>query len=189
MLPTIAERRLAAYPALVLNADYRPVDYLPLSIMNWKEAIQNTLAGQVDVVHEHDVEVRSPSVTMRLPAVIALKTFVQRRKIPSLTRYNLLTLRDRNACAYCGRSFPATQLTFDHVIPRSQGGRHRWENVVAACTDCNGRKADRTPEQARMPLLWRPRLPTAEELARADYFLQQRRLHECWKPFLPFAAA
>ena len=185
---TSNERKLDAFPALVLNADFRPVEYLPLSIMPWQDAVNNALAGDVTIVHEYDVEAHSPSVTIRLPAVIALRRFVKRREIPPLTRYNLLTLRDRGACAYCGRTFPAPQMTIDHVIPKAQSGKHRWENTVGACSDCNQRKADRTPEQARMPLLWRPWQPSMEELARVDYFQHQRRMHECWREFIPFAA-
>jgi len=183
-----SERRLSAFPALVLNADFRPVSTLPLSVMTWQDAVQNTLSGAVTVVISHDAEVHAPSLTVRLPAVIALKRFVTRPQAPALNRHNLLTLRDKCACAYCGGTFPHAQLTIDHVIPRAKGGSHRWENLVGSCAACNQRKADRTPEQARMKLLWRPWRPSIDELARSDFFLQQRRLHESWKVFLPFAA-
>ena len=175
-------------PALVLNADYRPVDVLPLAVKSWQDTIHNVIAGDVDVVKEYDIEVRSPSVTMRLPSVIALRSYVRRKEIPSLNRYNLITLRDRNACAFCGKVFPAGELTFDHVVPRSMAGPHRWENIVSSCGACNSRKGARTPEQAKMPLLWRPWLPSKDALARADFFLQQRRIHEGWKEFLTFVA-
>jgi 5-methylcytosine-specific restriction endonuclease McrA len=182
------ESRLAAYPALVLNADFRPLQYLPLSILSWKDALRSAVGGQVDVIAEHDVSVCSPSLSMLLPAILRVRRFVARPTAPPLTRHNLLVLRDKCACAYCGRTFSTNNLTYDHVIPRSQGGRHRWENLVAACSACNGRKADRTPERARMPLLWRPWRPTVEELARAEFFCDQRKIHAIWRDFLPFAA-
>lgn len=182
------ERKLEAFPALVLNADYRPLGLLPLEVMGWQEVVKNTIAGQVDVVTEYDLAVRSPSISMRLPAVVALRTFVRRREIPPLNRHNVLVLRDRCSCAYCGKTFPISHLTWDHVIPRAQGGKHRWENLVGACTACNWRKADRTPEEARMPLLWRPWLPSMDELGRTEFFRIERSIHAAWRDFLIFAA-
>lgn len=76
---------------------------------------------------------------------------------------DLLYARDRHLCAYCGERFPARELSCDHVIPVSKGGKHVWTNLVSACRDCNGRKADRTPEQARMPLLYVPYVPSRHE--------------------------
>ena len=183
-----ATRNLQGFPALVLNADFRPVSCLPLSVMGWQDALSNAMAGQVIVVAEHEMEAHSPSMTVRLPAVIALKVYVPRRETPPPSRRNVIVLRDKCSCAYCGGTFHESVLTLDHVIPKSKGGPHRWENLVSACSDCNGRKADRTPDQAKMPLLWRPWQPSMDELARADYFLQQRRFHESWREFLPFAA-
>lgn len=185
---TLSASRLSAFPALVLNADYLPLQYLPLSILPWQDAVRSAISGQVDIVAEHDVSVRSPTTSVTLPAVIRVRRFVTRPKVPPLTRHNVLVLRDKCACAYCGRIFAASRLTYDHVIPRSRGGQNRWENLVAACAECNGRKADRTPELARMPLLWRPWRPTVEELARAEFFRDQRQVHAVWQDFLPFAA-
>lgn len=177
-----------AHPALVLNADFRPLTYLPLSISDWKESICAVLCDRVTVIREHNVEVHSPSLTMRLPSVIALREYVDRKRKPSLTRHNLIVLRDRCSCAYCGQKFAASHLTRDHVIPKSRGGRHTWENIVACCLDCNQIKSNRTPEEARMPLLWRPWMPSTEELARADFFISERKLHEGWKEFLPYVS-
>lgn len=176
-------------PSLVLNSDFRPIQVLPLSTMTWQETVHNVVAGDVSVVAEYDSVVRSPSYSMKLPSVVALRQYVRPRTRPSLTRYNLIKLRDRCCCAYCGQRFLFDSLTYDHVTPRSQGGRTSWENLVSACEKCNSRKLDRTPEKAGMPLLWRPRLPSMEELARADYFLNQYKLHSTWREFLPFLEA
>ncbi|MFC3148342.1 HNH endonuclease [Piscinibacterium candidicorallinum] len=90
---------------------------------------------------------------------------------PRLTRFNhKLFARDRHLCAYCGASYAAEQLTREHVVPLAQGGEDRWMNVVTACRSCNQRKANRTPEQARMPLLYLPYVPCRWE----DMILQAR---------------
>lgn len=178
----------AHYPALVLNADFRPLSYLPLSTWSWEDAVHAVVQDRVSVIMEYDRLVRSPSVTLRSPSVVALREHVRRREIPSITRTNLISLRDHCSCAYCGKTFPMVELTFDHVVPRAQGGRTRWENIVSACGTCNSRKEDRTPSQAGMPLLWRPHVPSIEELARRDFFVHQRRVIEDWKAFLPYAA-
>lgn len=179
---------LSSYPALVLNCDWKPLEYLPLSEANWHDSVTAVLKDAVTVVKEYDVEIHSARMTMRLPSVIAMREFVQRRRVPTKSRYNILVLRDRCACGYCGGKFDQSQLTFDHVIPRAQGGKHTWENLIGACVACNQRKRDRTPAQAGMPLLWRPWQPSFEELARANYFVDQKKIHESWVEFLPFAA-
>ena len=121
-----------AYPALVLNADFRPLSYFPLSIWSWQDAIKAVFLDRVSVLNEYDVEVHSPSVALRLPSVIALKEFIPAARRPAFTRFNVF-LRDHFECQYCGGGYPTPDLTFDHVIPRSRGGRTSWENVVTAC--------------------------------------------------------
>lgn len=177
-----------AYPALVLNSDFRPLDYFPLSVWDWKDAVTAALTDRVSVLIEHDAAVHSESFEMKIPSVVALRDYVKRKHRPSFTRTNLIVLRDKCCCAYCGQVFDPKLLTYDHVIPRSQGGRHCWTNVVAACLACNQRKADRTPDQAKMPLLWRPHEPTTEELGRADFFIHQRKIYAGWHDFIPYAA-
>ena len=173
-------------PALVLNANYKPLQYLPLSVMPWCETIHNLVAGDISVVKEYDIDIRSQHLTMRLPSVVVCNSYVHRSHLPGPSRYNVIALRDRYTCAYCGKRYGMTNLTKDHVIPRAHGGPDRWENVVAACAECNQFKADRTPQQAGMSLLWRPRRPTVEELARNEFFDSKRRLHDQWREFVPF---
>ena len=175
-----------AFPALVLNADFKPLDYFPLSVWDWKEAVSSAMQDRVSVVLEHDVVAHAANLEIRLPSVVALKDYVKRKHRPSFTRTNVIVLRDRCCCAYCGQTFPMHHLTYDHVIPRSRGGVHRWTNVVSACLACNQRKADRTPDEAKMPLLWRAWEPTTRDLARSDYYMNQRKLHEGWKDYVGF---
>ncbi len=99
---------------------------------------------RVSILSEYDRVVHSPSFSMKLPSVIALKEFIPQERRPAFTRFNVF-LRDRFRCQYCGEGSPAPELTFDHVIPRSRGGRTNWENVVTACQTCNLRKGNRLP--------------------------------------------
>ena len=135
-----------ACPALVLNADFRPLSYYPLSVWCWQDAIKAVFLDRVNIVSQYDTLVRSPSFEMRLPSVVSLKSYVKPSRFPAFTRFNVF-LRDRFTCQYCGER---EDLTFDHVIPRSKGGVTSWENVVAACSACNLRKADMLPSVARM---------------------------------------
>ncbi|HNJ47838.1 MAG TPA: HNH endonuclease, partial [Novosphingobium sp.] len=133
-------RHLADCPALVLNADYTPLSYYPLSLWPWQTAIKAVFLERVDIVASYGREVHSPSWTMQIPSVIALRQYVKPSEHPAFTRFNLF-LRDRFACQYCGSPH---NLTFDHVIPRRLGGRTSWENVATACAPCNLKKGGRT---------------------------------------------
>lgn len=135
------------YPALVLNADFRPLSYFPLSLWAWQDTVKAVFLDRVNVVSEYEKTVSSPSWEMRLPSVISLKEYVPMARRPAFTRYNVF-LRDRFTCQYCRQPSPAEELTFDHVIPRSRGGRTSWDNVVAACTGCNLQKGNRMPRES-----------------------------------------
>ena len=113
------------YPALVLNADFRPLSYFPLSLWSWQDAVKAVFLDRVSVLSEYETEVRSPSVTMKLPSVIALKDYIPSLRRPAFTRFNVF-LRDAFVCQYCSDRCPAHDLTFDHVVPRSRGGRTTW---------------------------------------------------------------
>ena len=108
-------------PALLLNADYRPMSHYPLSTLPWQTAVKLIYEKVVDVVAEYDQVIRSPSTAMRLPSVVALKRYVPQPRHVAFTRFNVF-LRDRFRCQYCGGRFQAHELTFDHVRPRCDGG-------------------------------------------------------------------
>ncbi|HHS88956.1 MAG TPA: HNH endonuclease [Rhodobacteraceae bacterium] len=167
-------------PALVLNADYRPLSYYPLSLWPWQEAVKAAYLERVDIVAEYDQVVRSPSVSIRIPSVVVLKDYVKPQKRVAFTRFNLF-LRDEFRCQYCGTQ---GDLTFDHVVPRSRGGVTSWENVVAACSRCNLQKGARTLRQVGMSLRKPPRRPGAEELRNMGRRFPPNHLHETWMDFL-----
>ncbi|KAK0330808.1 hypothetical protein LTR94_031378, partial [Friedmanniomyces endolithicus] len=147
----VLSRPPSGFPALVLNADFRPLSYFPLSLWPWEEVVKAVWQDRVDVVATYDKVVRSPSLEMQLPSVVCLKSYVDQDRKPAFTRFNVF-LRDGFACQYCGEPGTSQDLTFDHVIPRSRGGRTTWQNIVAACGPCNLKKGGRTPGQAHMPL-------------------------------------
>ena len=103
------------WPALVLNADFRPLSYYPLSLWSWQDTIKAVFLERVNIVAQYDRAVRSPSFEMKLPSVVSLKTYVKPATQPAFTRFNVF-LRDRFSCQYCGAR---DDLTFDHLLPRS----------------------------------------------------------------------
>ena len=170
-------------PALVLNADFRPLSYFPLSLWSWQDSVKAVFMGRVNIVHEYDRTVRSPNFEMRLPSVISLKDYIASARRPAFTRFNVF-LRDRFGCQYCGDHQPTQDLTFDHVIPRSKGGRTTWTNVVTACSECNLLKGNRLPREARMYPRTHPYQPTVYQLQEHGRAFPPNFLHESWRDFL-----
>lgn len=137
---------------LLLNASFEP-----LHVVTTRRAIVLVLAGKADVISETDGRFRSERIAVPIPSVIRLRYYVHvpfRAQLP-LTRRNVIS-RDDNRCAYCG----GRGDTVDHVVPRSRGGEHVWQNLVAACRRCNGHKADRTLDELGWTLHVTPRAPS-----------------------------
>ena len=141
---------------LVLSFAYQPV-----TRVNWTKAITWVLSGRVEVLEEYeDRVIRSPNQVFPMPSVIR---FVRKvagffRRGAKFNRKNIWT-RDKGRCQFCGDHVSLAEFTFDHVIPRNQGGKTCWENIVVCCPGCNVAKRDRTPAQARMRLLSQPVRP------------------------------
>jgi 5-methylcytosine-specific restriction endonuclease McrA len=165
--------------ALVLNASFEP-----LHIVTWQRAIQLLFQGKVEVVEESDHEVRTVRLTIKVPAVLRLIQYVPLTRKKQLVRFSRanIFLRDHHACQYCGRTFAKAHLTLDHVIPIVQGGKKGWENIVTACKPCNQRKGGRTPAQAHMALIRKPRQPSW--LPTVSLQLGLTRAPERWKIYL-----
>ncbi len=173
-------RNLSDCPALVLNADYTPLSYYPLSVWPWQTAIKAVFLERVDIVASYERVVHSPRWSMQVPSVIALRQYVRPSEFPAFTRFNVF-LRDGFTCQYCGSP---QNLTFDHVIPRRLGGRTSWENILTACAPCNMKKGGRTPLQAKMQPSLRPIRPTSWQLQERGRAFPPNYLHETWRDWL-----
>lgn len=169
-----------AHPTLVLNADYRPLSYYPLSLWSWQDAIKAVFLDRVNIVSEYDFMVRSPNFRMPIPSVVSLKTYIKPARHPAFTRFNVF-LRDRFECQYCGSG---DDLTFDHLVPRSRGGLTTWDNVITACSACNLRKANKSCREAEMFPRHHPFRPTVQDLHNNGRLFPPNYLHESWLDFL-----
>ena len=167
-------------PALVLNADYRPLSYYPLSLWPWQDAVKAAWLDRVDIIAEYDDVARSPSMTIKIPSVVVLRDYVKPQKKVAFTRFNLF-LRDAFCCQYCGAK---GELTFDHIVPRAAGGVTSWQNVVAACSPCNLRKGSKSLRQVGFSLRQTPRQPEPAALHNIGRKFPPNHLHESWIDFL-----
>lgn len=132
--------------------------YQPHRVVSWQRAITMLFDGKVEVVEEYEHDVRSVTLTLKMPAVVRLLRAARWQRGVKFSRINVAT-RDGFRCQYCGRKSSLNRLTYDHVIPRCEGGKTHWENIVMACQACNGRKGGRTPAQAGMRLAKPPIRP------------------------------
>ncbi|MBA3289396.1 MAG: HNH endonuclease [Acidimicrobiia bacterium] len=162
--------------ALVLNASFEPLSVVPA-----RRAVWLVFAEKADLVEEDGTELHSPSITLPSPLVIRLRYMV---KVPYHRRTALsrraVFARDDYRCQYCG----TVADSIDHVLPRSRGGEHIWENVAAACRPCNLAKRDRTPDEAGMRLARPCRAPRSSSWV----VVSVARVPEAWKPYLALAS-
>ncbi len=162
--------------ALVLNATYQPLCVVPV-----RRALVLALRGKAEILHHNGAVFRSEHLEVAAPSVVRLNHYV---KVPYRARSSLsrraVFIRDNFECQYCGR--PAENV--DHVVPRSRGGTHSWDNVVAACRRCNARKENRTLESVGMTLRHAPRPPHESVwiLVAVDH------LDPAWEPYLNLPA-
>jgi 5-methylcytosine-specific restriction endonuclease McrA len=160
---------------LVLNASYEP-----LRLVSVRRAVILLLQEKAELVEALTQQLRASSFACQTPLVIRLVRYValpRRTRLPFSRRGVLL--RDRETCQYCGAQPGRAHLTLDHVLPRAQGGRSEWENVVSACYSCNHRKGGRTPEQAGMALRSKPRQPRYA----AFVLLGELERHNAWSKY------
>ena len=174
---------LRQYNTLVLNADFRPLSYFPLSVWPWEDAVNAVFKDRVTLIETYDRTIRSPSMEMQIPSVVALKEFQPLDRKPAFTRFNVF-LRDDFHCQYCRQPFQTQELTFDHVVPRSYGGKTTWENICTACSPCNARKGNKTLRQSGLVLARPPRCPTVYELNEVGRRHPPNFLHQTWIDYL-----
>ena len=164
---------------LVLNASFEPIN-----VCTERRAVVLIFKGVARMEEHNGHMLHSAKVTMHAPSVIRLTEYIH---IPfkhrSLSRKNIL-LRDHSTCQYCGKQAPPSELTLDHVHPRSRGGESTWDNLVACCKRCNHRKGSRTPEEAGMHLVRRPRGFSLHVNRQIMRYLG--RADETWRKYLFF---
>lgn len=165
---------------LVLDVGYRPHSRIP-----WQQAIIKVLVDKtVEVVEEYpDKYINTVSWSVKMPSVVRLIMPVKKEKAIKFSRHGIYA-RDKGRCQYCGLKVRKAEMQYEHVIPRAQGGKTCWENIVVACMDCNQKKGGRTPEQARMRLLSTPirpkRLPDMGDFGMTYH----PGMPESWKTYL-----
>lgn len=160
---------------LVLNASYEP-----LQLISIRRAVVLLLQDKAELVEAAQQRLRARGLSLEIPLVIRLVRYIRiprRLRLPCSRRGVLV--RDRETCQYCGEQPGRSHLTVDHVVPRSRGGETTWENVVAACRECNHRKGGRTPEEANMQLLTVPRQPQFVAFA----LLGELERHDVWRKY------
>ena len=158
------------------------ITYEPLKVINWKKAITLFMLGKVEVLEEYSREIHSVSFAIKLPAVVRLLRMVKRPKSPvKFSRQNIYA-RDKYRCQYCGSKFPSEELNYDHVIPKSRGGKTEWTNIVTCCIQCNRKKGGRTPKEARMKIIRKPSRPTWLPALRIT--IGYRQVPQSWRDYL-----
>jgi 5-methylcytosine-specific restriction endonuclease McrA len=186
---------------LVLNQQYRPHE-----IMDWKDAITAMFKGKVEVLVSYDeivaridrqtlatfpelrralrqvIGTDAEALDIKVPAVVVLRRRVSLVKDGVKFSKVNVCLRDDFTCQYCGVALPMSKLNYDHVIPRSRGGKTCWENIVIACYACNQRKRNLTLEEAGMKLLSKPVKPKA--LPMSEPYIDRRNVPDEWAPFV-----
>tara|TARA_Y100000590_G_scaffold91161_1_gene102855 strand:- start:1038 stop:1547 length:510 start_codon:yes stop_codon:yes gene_type:complete len=164
-------------PVLVLNQNYQP-----LNICNVRRAVVLVCVGKAEIITNGNMEIKSISSILPEPTVIRLSHMVKRPTSKSKLSRKAVFFRDNFTCQYCNNK--TTPLTLDHVIPRSKGGAHTWENVTSACIKCNHKKASKTPREASMKLISKPLAPRPNPY---NIFIH-RKIEDDWIPFIPWSA-
>ena len=172
---SVSRTWLTHEPVLVLN-----LNYVPINICNVRRAVILVGKGKAELLENSRGVLRTVNAVIEAPSIIRLVYLVRRPFLQRKLSKKEVFLRDRYTCQYCGKK--SQELTLDHVIPRRQNGSHAWNNVVAACSRCNLRKAGRTPVEARMRLVKEPRAPDPNPYL----ILQNRTILDSWRPYIPW---
>ena len=164
---------------LILNADGSPLSLLPLSTVTWQDSVRYMWLDRVTVLDWYDDWiVSSPSWETRVPAVLMIKDYIRTNRAPKCNKYNV-TLRDEYSCQYCGSELIRTDVTMDHVIPVSKGGKTAWDNIVASCMPCNSAKGNKLIKPRKVPYE-----PTYYELVNKRKKFHTEIPHESWRTYI-----
>ena len=161
---------------LLLNSTYEGISFI-----SYRKVFKLYTKGKIEILSSWDKNIRWGSGQMQMPSVVRLKYRV--RWIPRKVRFNRSGIfrRDKCLCQYCGIKFSLAKLTVDLVVPRAQGGKSDWINCVSSCFSCNNYKSDRTPAEANLKLLVKPRIPRVNLVSEA---VNMSPMHEDWKLYL-----
>jgi 5-methylcytosine-specific restriction endonuclease McrA len=159
---------------LKLNQAYQPIE-----IINWKRAIKLILLGKAEVIKKYDCVISYGR--LNVPSVIRLIKSFHRPKIKVKFNKHNVFARDSWQCQYCNQVFSPSELTIDHVLPRSRGGKSHFANVVTCCKECNSTKGGRTPQEANMLLHKNPTIP--EWIPILTHIISKNSIPESWKDF------
>ncbi|MBF6613963.1 MAG: HNH endonuclease [Chloroflexi bacterium] len=164
-------------PVLVLNQNFEP-----LNVCNARRALVLVLCGKAEVLELNHQIIHTPSLAIHCPSVIRLSHLIRRPRPRARLSRREVFIRDGYTCQYCG--VRTRDLTLDHVIPRSKGGPHTWDNLVSACRNCNHRKGGKSVAEARMHLARLPREPRASVYNMVYRCMENGPLNE-WLVYLP----
>jgi 5-methylcytosine-specific restriction endonuclease McrA len=167
---------------LVLNNNYMPISLFPLHTIPAEDAITRVFNGTCRVVADYDRKILTPTHDIKWPSIVARIDSMRIKEVVRLRRESLY-YRDHGRCAYCEKPLTISELTYDHVVPQSQGGGSDWENVVAACPSCNSNKGDARPVGQWTPK-WRPYRPTYYQLLAMRRKFPITVDHSSWIDFL-----
>lgn len=158
------------------------VDFQPLRIDHWRRAAAAWMRGKIEIVeYSADRTIKGVTTNYPMPSVVRVLTRFRRdRQAIRFSRLNIYA-RDAFTCQYCFHQLPTEELTFDHVMPRSRGGKTSWDNIVTCCIECNSTKAARTPAEAGMHLRRQPKKPRWLPVVNVD--MDMRRVPEEWRPY------
>ena len=164
------------------------ISYQPVTVMSWMKAVTLILTDKADPVVESDFVISSPTVQIFMPSVIRLRTHVPspQRRI-KLAKSRAILETHKWTCCYCGTKAKGRDrqfMTIDHVLPRSRGGSNDPMNLVPACRPCNERKADKTPEEAGMRMLFPARIPKWDERLVMSFTARDGTTPEAWAPYI-----
>jgi 5-methylcytosine-specific restriction endonuclease McrA len=157
----------------------------PIGFVGWKKAVTLIFKDRATVIDEDAARIlRSPSFEMGLPTVIRVRNAWRRRKktVVPFSRRNI-AIRDNSECQYCGKLLTLPEYTLDHVVPRVQGGRSHWANIVLSCIRCNKYKSGQTPAEAGMHLRKQPVEPRPDD-PKYNFKLRIKKMHPTWKPYV-----
>lgn len=160
--------------------------YEPIKVISWRRAITLLTLGKVEVIEAYDNEICAATLVIKIPAVVRLlRAFRRHNKPVRFSRINIFA-RDGYRCQYCGAKRSVRELTYDHVVPRSKGGKTTWDNIATCCVSCNRKKGNRTPTEARMALRSVPAQPawTPAVVIR----LSRSSVPDAWRDYLYWTA-